>query len=214
MIPVDPNAIVTSVFGAKADRLFAAVLSQKPQKADAIVFIQGDQLDRAAKVKELYNNSFAKHIVITGNNKLIGPGRRTEENDVHLLVLRDYLVKQEVPESMIIIDDRSFQTVDQAVNTIRLAKKKRWLRLLLVTSPYHALRTFLTFVKQIQEQNWKGSISVQVADLPWDVSPSGRVRTSIEMLKVEMEKIKEYAHDMATIEEGTRFLQSHADKNA
>ena len=107
------------------------------------------------------------------------------------------------------IDDQSLNTLDQAVHTVKQAKEKSWEKLLIVTSPYHVLRTYLTLVKQTREQGWKGSIIMQAADLRWDGIPSGREKTAEDMLVVEMEKIKQYTNDLASIEEGRRFLQQN-----
>ncbi|MBI3307887.1 MAG: YdcF family protein [Candidatus Melainabacteria bacterium] len=201
------RTIVKSYLSQSAAELFSALLRQKPVPADVIVFLQGDRFDRIDKVQSLFHNSLASLVLITGNNVLIGQGKRYEENDVHLSKLKERLINKGIPEAAIIIDEHSSNTFDQAVNTIKTAKKKKWSTLLIVTSPYHVLRAYLTFIKQFKKQRWKGNIVMQCADLSWDTPPSGRIKTSIEMLKVEMEKIEKYNSDMATIKQGRKMLQ-------
>jgi len=202
----NPQMIVAHHMGSDAAILFTGLLNQKPEHADAIVFLQGDRLDRVQKVRELYESGFANTVFITGNNELVGRGKRNEENDMHLSELKGWLVGHGIPEKVMIIDDQSMNTSGQAINTIRLAKEKGWPALLVVTSPFHVLRAYLTFLKQANKQGWKGHIIMQVADLPWGTPPSGRTKTAKEMLAIEMEKIKKYAKDIATIEESRNII--------
>ncbi len=188
---------VKEVLGTKGAELFSALLLQEPRKADAIVYLQGDQLDRAPKTAELYNKEYADTIFITGNNNLIGRGKRNEENDFHLDISKEYFIKHGVREEAILIDDKSMNSKDQAVTIIKLAKEKGWNTLLVVTSPFHILRAYLTLLKQVGEQDWNGEIIMQHPDLSWNSIPSGRVKTALVMLEEDLEKIKKYKDDIA-----------------
>src|SRR3989338_7245965 len=114
----DPTAIVLASLGPGAASLFNKLLRQPPKPADAIIFLQGDQLDRAPAVVSLYKKGFAPTILITGNNDLIGRGKRNEENDVHLSQLKTYLVKHGITEGAVMVDDKSLNTLQQAVTTV------------------------------------------------------------------------------------------------
>lgn len=206
------ETIVKSYLGQVAAKLFSTLLRQKPISADVIIFLQGDRFDRIAKVQSLFNNSFADSILITGNNVLIGRGKRREENDVHLLKLKKRLINKGVPETVISIDERSMNTLDQAINTIKKAKEQKWLKMLVVASPFHVLRAYLTFVRQAIEQGWKGNIVMQCADKAWEMPPGGREKPAIEILKIEMEKIKKYASDLATIEQAKDKIDKITNK--
>ena len=191
---------VKEVLGTKGAELFSALLLQEPRKADAIVYLQGDQLDRAPKTAELYNKEYADTIFITGNNNLIGRGKRNEENDFHLDTSKEYFIKHGVKEEVILIDDKSMNSKDQAVKIIQLAKERGWNTLLVVTSPFHILRAYLTLLKQVEEQNWNGEIIMQTPDLSWSSIPSGRVKTAQIMLEEDLEKIKKYKDDLTDID--------------
>lgn len=172
------KSIVKNYFGRQGVKLFNMISRQKPKKADVIVFLQGDRLDRAEKVLELYKNGFASKVVITGNNE-----RVKEFNDSYLSEIKEYFLSQGVPEKSIIIDNKALNTLDQANNVIKIAKEKKWKKLIIVTSPYHILRAYLTFIKQIKSQNWNGSIIIQAAD---------DLLVDNKKLALEMEKIKKY----------------------
>ena len=203
----DPKETVQKHLGSKGAEIFEKILLQEPQKVDAIVFLQGDQLDRAPESASLFQQGFAPRILISGNNKLVGPNTRPEENDFELGLLKEYLVEHGVPEAAILIDDQSFNSLGQATNIVKIAKEKGWQTLLVVVSAYHALRSFLTLLSQAKEQAWGGKKVMHAVQFPWDTIPSGRAKSAREMLTLEMEKIKKYAKDVASIEEGLEYFK-------
>jgi len=114
--------------------------------------------------------------------------------------LKKALVESGVPSETILIEDKSMNTKDQAVHIIQLAKKKNWHKLIIVVSHYHLLRAYLALVKQKQEQQWDGKLVMQAVRFPWHRPPAGRTKSALEMLGVEIEKIKKYGRDLATID--------------
>jgi uncharacterized SAM-binding protein YcdF (DUF218 family) len=201
-----PDQIIKKILGEEALNLWRALLKQKPKTAQAIVFLQGDRLDRVPTTLDLYKRGLAKKILITGNNDLIGRGKRNDENDIHLDKIKEVFLKNGVPIKSLIIDDRAFNTKDQAVNTIKTALKKEWRVILVVTSPYHILRAYLTFVRQALEQKWSGEIIMCKDHLNWLQIPSGRSKNTLEMLTIELEKIKKYQPNISSLKEGLDYL--------
>jgi len=67
---------------------------EKPQKADVIVWLQGDRYDRSKKVLSLFKEKWADEIVISGNNILIGPTKRKGENNISLNEMVEWLKKE------------------------------------------------------------------------------------------------------------------------
>lgn len=191
--------IIKKHFGETGVLLFEKILSQKFDSADAIVLLQGDRLDRVEASCMLYKQGVASHVIISGNNELIGPDKRPGENDVMLEELHQGLMNGGVPEDAIIIEEKALNTLGQAVRTISIAKTKAWSKLIVVASAYHILRVYLTFQKQIKEQQWEGEVVMHAVLFPWDSVPGGREKTALEMLEVEMEKIQTYSEDMASI---------------
>ncbi len=200
--------IVRDCCGSEMAALFSLLLKQKTEKADAIIFLQGDRLDRAKTVVSLYKKGWAGKVLIAGNNELIGRKKRNEENDVYLDEIKNYLLRNSIPEKEITVDDKSLNTLEQAQNTIKKAKEKKWKSIIVVTSPYHLLRAFLTFLRQAREMKWKGIIYMKGADkLSWFLPPSGRKKQAFEMLAKEIEKMKTYKKDIATIKQGLDYIK-------
>lgn len=189
--------LVNSQAGPRAADLFKNLLDQKPESAEAIVFLQGDQLDRAELVLKLYQQKWAPRVILTGNNKMMERRQRNDENDLYLADIEIYLKKNGLPEKSLIIDDQAMNTKDQAVNVIRLAKNQGWKKLLVVTSAYHLLRSFLTLAKQALDQEWPGEIKMQAPGDAWSKIPTGRKKTALAMLAEEIDKLKRYRTDLA-----------------
>jgi len=196
-------------FGFTGLTLFNKITHQELRKSDVVVMLQGDRFDHVKEPQDLYKKNLALKIIITGNNELIGRGKRNDENDVHLLELKKELVDNGVPESAIMVEDKSLNTKDQAYNVITLAKENHWRKIIIVTSLYHVLRAYLTFVKSSNDQGWRGSIIMQPAKLPWGRLASGRSKKAWQMLLVELRKIKKYKKDMAGIKEGLHYFNTH-----
>lgn len=187
-----PEQIIKKILGKEALDLWRILLKQKPKTAEALVFLQGDRLDRVPATLILYKKGLVKKIFITGNNDLIGRGKRNDENDISLDKIKEVFLKDGVPAGDLIIDGRAFNTEDQAINAIKASLKNDWKTILVMTSPYHMLRAYLTFIKQALEQKWSGEIIMCPADLNWLQIPSGRTKTALKMLVLELEKIKKY----------------------
>lgn len=189
------------------------IMTQTPEKADAIIWLQGDQLDRAKKVVELFESGFALRILITGNNILLGPIERIEESNYSLDEMKTYLIGHNIDSKAISIDDKSMNTREQAEKVIQYLKDNNLNSMILVGSPYYQLRAFLTFLKCAQESEWDGHIINQPADLPWDKPPAGRKRTAKEYFtEVELPKIKKYQKHVAKIEDGIAYQEFWKEK--
>src|SRR3989338_2619752 len=183
------------------------VTSQKPQSSDMIVWLQGDQFDRASKVLELWEQKMAPRIILTGNNALLGSDTRPGEHNFSLNEMQAWLVSRGVPDAAIMIDDQAKNTHEQAVNTLNFARKNSWRRILLVGSIHHQLRPFLTFLRRAKEINWSGRIINQPAYLEHNVIPSGRDQTVAEILCEEFKKINQYQEHVASLAEGLYYFK-------
>lgn len=183
------------------------ILQQQPEKSDAIVWLQGDRFDRGSKVVELFRNGWAPKILITGNNELVGPGKRPGENDASLEEIRNWLIDKGIREEDFFIDDKAFNTRDQAQNTIQLAKQECWNKIIIVGShPYYQFRAFLTFLKTSQEFRWPGQIINQPALISGDSLPGGRNKSARELFLEEEVKLEKYKNHVVSVAEGMRYL--------
>ncbi len=187
-------------------QLYELVLNQSLAKADAIIWIQGDRFDRGSEVVDLYKQGMAKTIVVTGNNVLCGVGPRPGENDASIDELVNWLKNQDVPDKDIIVDSDSLNTAQQAKNTIQLAKEKMWKHIILVSSPYHQPRVFLTFLQYHHVYPELKFVNRPAMDLSWDEVASGRNKTRAELVGDEARKITTYTVDVAEPKIGIEYL--------
>jgi len=177
---------------SEVNKLLKSIKQEKPQKADAIVWLQGDRYDRGRKVLDLFKDGWAPKIVVSGNDLLIGPSKTPGENNISLTEMVKWLKKRGIKSQQIIIDNKSFNTLDQAKNIFILIKEKRWKKIILVASLYHQPRAFLTFLKESRKTGWTGKIVNQPAMLNLQKKPSGRNKTASDLIFDEIEKIKKY----------------------
>lgn len=183
------------------------VTSQLPEPSDVIVWLQGDQFDRAPKVLELWQKNFAPRILLSGNNVLLGENIRPGENNFSLDQMKTWLIKHKVPEKFIVVNDSAMNTREQAENVLALAQKNNWQKILLVGSTHHQLRPFLTFLQRAKEINWTGQIINQPAHLEQKAIPAGRTQTVAETFIEEVEKIQKYTEHVMNPAEALNYFQ-------
>jgi uncharacterized SAM-binding protein YcdF (DUF218 family) len=185
------------------------IFNQPLETADVIIWLQGDQMDRGKQIIDLYNKKLAPLILVSGNNELVGPGKRVGENDFAVSELISWLKRNHIPTKSILLDTQSLNTFEQAIKIATLSKQHRWKKIILVTSPYHQVRAFLTVLKAFTDSNIAHvRIINQPAQLPWNKLVSGRKKTAAEMWLVEQDKIYTYHKDMAKIKDGIKYLES------
>lgn len=185
------------------------LLKERPQKSDAIVWLQGDRFDRGLKTLELFNNGWAPKIIISGNDELIGPGKRPGENNVSLQEMKQWLLERGLNNKDIIVENQSFNTRDQALNVLNLVKKNEWKQIIIVGSmPHYQARYFLTFLKAAEELSWGGKIINQFVMIADNKKPGGRKKVAKELMANEFKKIDEYQvkGHVAGIETGISYL--------
>jgi uncharacterized SAM-binding protein YcdF (DUF218 family) len=119
------------------------------------------------------------------------------------------LLDQGIPEEDIVLDCTSRNTRQQAVNVVNLAAEHEWRTLVLVASPGHLYRAFLTFLTVLQETGQAETIRlvpVPASQLPWWGKPEGMEARRIDLLESEFQRIAEYRDHVATYEEGLEYL--------
>ncbi len=185
--------------------LYNLLLKEKSCKGDVVIWLQGDRYDRGYKTLELYNKKFSKKILISGNNVLL-KNKKVGEDNVSLDDMVAFLLKRGVSKSDIIIDDKSMNTSEQAINVFKIIKNRKWQKIILVASSYYQPRAFLTFLKQANIINWNGKIINQTVWIDWKEKPSGRNKKSKVLFMEEWDKIKKYKNNLTSLEEGIRYL--------
>lgn len=189
-------------------KLHSLLLDEKPEKADVVVWLQGDRYDRGKKILEIYKAKYAELIVISGNNILIGPKTRFGENNIGLPEMRNFLIKGGINKKNIIVDDGALNTKNQSTNIIKLAKKNAWKKIILVSSSYHQPRAFLSILKAIQIVGYDCKIINQSYYVKNNMTVSGRKVNTSELIKNEISKINKYQlkGDISSYEEGFDYI--------
>lgn len=190
----------------KFEILYDLLIEEIPQKADAIIWLQGDRQGRAFKTYKLYKDGCAKKIIISGNDILIGNKTRVGEKNISLDRMKTYLLKKGIQEKVILIDNGAMNTKEQAEHVLKMALEKKWSKLILVGSSYYQPRAFLTFLKQAKKMKWNGGIMNQPAIIDLNKKPGGRGKTAKVLFNEEFKKIKKYKKDMVSVNYGIRYL--------
>ena len=124
---------------------FLEAPSQQPEKADLIVSLGGGSASRIEKAVELYAQGFAPNVLITG----VGVGDAQSSSPPLDWRIR-FLAEHGVPEHMLILDEHSTNSWEEAVNTLRLMREKNWQRALVVSDPPHLRRVDWAWGKVFQ----------------------------------------------------------------
>lgn len=183
---------------------FIALLSKKKlAKGDVIFVLQGDGLNRAPYAAELYKREFAPLVAIVGNDT------RREYGSFPSTEVREELFKSGVPFEAIYLEEVAPHTRAEAVRAMELALKNNWKTILIVTSPHHQYRAFLSFLKAMRDARLDLTLVNAPADLSTrEKTPWGR---RSDLLEQEFARITEYQQkgDVASYEDGIAYLQEN-----
>ena len=124
--------------------------ADQARPVDAIVVMGAAQYDgrpspqlaaRLDQVLELWPDGYAEVIVVTGGNQ---PGDRFTEAEASA----DYLAAQGVPESAIVLENEGSSSYESLRNVGEILEARGLSSVLIVTDPYHALRSRLIAQEQ------------------------------------------------------------------
>ncbi len=118
-----------------------------------------------------------------------------DENDIRALYGTRLLQKELAPLMFMSFD---LNTREEAIRALRIAHKLSWTSILLVTSPYHKYRSFLTFLKVMRDNKMVVSLISAPVSMPMDT----------ERLVQELDKITYYQEkgDIASYADGVSYL--------
>jgi len=134
------------------------VYEQIPQKADVIVVLNGRDTERSLAAVDLYNQGYAKLIVIAQGSKQPGSEefwKRVGRNFGRKKFIQEAVEAMGVsPQAFQMIGDGVTSTYDEAKVTKQFLIQNHYKSILLVTSKWHSRRAYFTFktaLKDIQE---------------------------------------------------------------
>jgi len=117
--------------------------ASQPKKAHEQPRLGGNTLYRCIRAAELYHNGSPCPIVVSGGKVNLS---RHGVADAHLM--KDFLIKMDIPKKDIIVEDKSMDTYENASESFRLLKLRRITRIVLVTDAIHLFRASICFRNQ------------------------------------------------------------------
>ncbi len=184
------------------EKFLVLISNERLKKADAIVLLEGDGLNRVKSAADLYKEGWADKVVVSGGVYTPNYGSYPSE------YLVPELIKSGVPPERIVIEGKSKHTREQAEEVLESARNNGWKKIILVASSHHQPRAFLTFLKVMNEKNLKLQIiNAPARELSWFEETGWGKRS--ELLDVEFEKIEKYMAlgQIATFEEAIEYQQ-------
>lgn len=181
-------------------KLVALVYNDCLKKSDAVVCIEGDGYNRIDQTVKIYKQGLAKKIVVSGGFTGMPPFTIP----AHKLAKK--ILRKGVPKSAIIIEKKSQNTYEQGIEILKLAKEKKWKKIILVASHFHQPRAYLTFLKALKDAKLKIQIfNAPARDLPWFKKTPLKGLTRLQLLEDEFGKIKKY--NLPSIKEVIKYQQ-------
>lgn len=166
--------------------LLAVVYNDCLKRADAVICLEGDGEARIGKTLEIFRKGLAKIIVVSG-------GLNRPPFSLGAVKMSKKFMAEGVVKDKLIIEEKSQNTYGQAKEVIKIAKRKKWRKIILVASNFHQARAYLTFLKAIKEANLKIQIfNAPVRELPW-FKKTALGFNRLELLKDEFKKIDDYS---------------------
>jgi Uncharacterized conserved protein len=170
--------------------------------SDAIILLEGDGYNRYRYAANLYLKKLAPILVFSGGIIDYKYGSFPFSD------IKTKLIETGVNEKDIIHEDKSLNTKEQADEVIILAKKNGWNKIILVASPEHQYRAYLTFLKTVLIKELNILIyNASVKNLNWFEKSEWGVR--FDRLGQEFERIEKYTQQghLATFKEAIIYQQ-------
>lgn len=184
------------------EKFIAIVDNDVISNSDAIILLEGDGYNRCQHAANLYNQSIAAKIIFSGGIVDYDYGSYPFKD------IQPLLLKEGVNKNDIILEACSLNTKEQAVEIIKLAKRNNWKRLILVASPDHQYRAYLTFLKEILDtQSDLILYNSSAINLRWFAPCDWGVR--FDRLDQEFDRIEKYSNlgHLATYKEAVEYQQ-------
>jgi uncharacterized SAM-binding protein YcdF (DUF218 family) len=190
-------------------RFIAALDAQPLLRADACVVLCGEDAEPGVQFGAgVMMHGGADVIVLSGG--VHNPPAKYGADQ-----MRGPLYGAGVSPTRVLVDDRSQNTWEQAHEVIKMARDRKWRRILVVASPYHTYRAFLTFVRALMEEELADELHVMVAgasQTSWWESPAGVQKSRLDLLDDEWRKIQEYESHVTSYSDGVEYLKRWSGK--
>ncbi len=154
------SAIILGYFGLRALGAYL-IISSDLQAANTIVVLSGGDESRMSEALQLYNENYAKMIILTETGQNI-----EGYSQLHSFDMRIVLLSNGVPSGNILITDRLVSsTRDEALAVKNLMINQQMKSAIIVTDPYHTRRAFNIFIENFKDTDIR--LSIQPVHNSW-----------------------------------------------
>lgn len=101
--------------------------------------LENEAIGRLKKTVEAYNQQKDSYIIVSGGNP---KSHKTEAK-----AMKNWLVRKGVPQYRIIEENKSKDTVENAINSMNIVNKEKFQSVTLITSDIHMKRALILFKK-------------------------------------------------------------------
>jgi len=148
---------------------FPKIELKKVEDVDAVIVLGGlsnplrmvsslpeftDGVDRILIAEKLYQLKKTKYVLISGATGYIRQNIMPES-----VTLKNYLLYT-VPENSILIDDKSRNTYENAIESLKICEEHSFRKVYLVTSAFHMFRSYHIFQKVLKDHYPKENITI------------------------------------------------------
>ena len=153
-------ALILGYFGLRAAGAYL-IISSDLQAANAIIVLSGGDESRMSEALRLYNENYAKMIILTET------GQTTEGySQLHSFDVRIVLLSNGVPSGNILVTNRSVSsTRDEALSVKNLMINQQMKSAIIVTDPFHTRRAYNIFNEFFANTDIK--LSIQSVHNSW-----------------------------------------------
>ncbi len=149
-------------------------------KADVIVAISGGETEaRAAEAVRLYKDGWAPRLIFSG-----AASDPTSRSNARAMAAKARAAG--VPAAAIELDEAAVNTAQNASGVAAIVKKHDYRSIILVTSPYHQRRSFITFQRQLPQVTF---INHSSPDQAWRRSHWWATQYSTNLTLSEFQKV-------------------------
>lgn len=182
------------------EKFIALVDNDSLKKSDAIVLLEGDGLNRYEKAVDLYKAGWAERIIFSGGIVDYEYGSYPFKD------VLPHIINKGISEDVIIHEDTSQNTKEQAIEVVNIADSRNWQKMILVATHDHQYRAYLTFLKVVLELGTKIILyNAPVRNLKWFEDTGWGTRFS--RLEKEFARIDKYYNQghLASFEEAIEY---------
>jgi uncharacterized SAM-binding protein YcdF (DUF218 family) len=165
------------------------IISSDLQAANAIIVLSGGDESRMSEALQLYNENFAKKIILTETGQTV-----EGFSQLHSFDMRIVLLSNGVPSGNIFITDRLVSsTHDEALAVKNLMINQQMKSAIIVTDPYHTRRALNIFQENFNDTD----IRLSIQPVPnswynsrtWFLKLDGWKFTMLEYIKLVADKL-------------------------